>query len=231
MRAAQELKEAGFRLTRVEDDDAMLDFVRHGAQDAVILTTALKRAEADVFAVRRARARLPVMVLDDAGDRTRWGPLYAAGADAVLPAPVDGDELAARLRAMVMRVSGYATPRPSFGALTLDTVCRCARVGTNVVPLSPHEYELLEIIVLAAGRAIGREEAMDRLYAWEAEPGARILDVFATRLRTKLLEAGLNPKIVQSLRGVGWRLEPGAAERRSAGRAGPDRDGAGRPAA
>ena len=225
MAAARDMAQAGLHLSRATEAESLLEYARLGAQDAVVLADDLPGtpAEAALVRLRRADPDIPVLAIAEAGlDPDRRAALYAAGADAVLEAPVCGDELAARLRAMVLRGAGFHTSRLCVGGLELDPATRSACVGRravrlpgdgtdgpNRIPLSPREYDILELLVLARGRTVSRTEIMDRLYAWEDEPGARILDVFVARIRGKLSAAGLDASMLQALRGRGFRLVPG----------------------
>jgi DNA-binding response OmpR family regulator len=224
MAAAKDLAAARFRLSRADDAEELLEFVRNGAQDAALVSTRLPDASAaeTLVRLRRLAPRLPAIVLSDGplagADRKA---LYEAGADAVLGLPMEPAELAARIRAMVLRAAGYATSRVCIGGLELDPVTRSACVGRRSVrlpgdgchgarriPLSPREYDVLELLVLARGRTVDRAEVMDRLYAFEDEPGPRIVDVYVARIRAKLARAGLAPGMIVSIRGRGLLLAP-----------------------
>lgn len=222
MAAARGMEAAGLHLSRADDAASLVEYARLGAQDAVVLADDLPDtpAEAALVHLRRADADIPVLALAEAGlDPDRRAALYAAGADVVLEAPLEGAELAARLRALVLRGAGFHTSRLCVGGLEMDPATRSACVGRravrlpgdgtdgpNRIPLSPREYDILELLVLARGRTVSRAEIMDRLYAWEDEPGERILDVFVARIRAKLSAAGLDPRMLQALRGRGFRL-------------------------
>jgi len=226
MTVAKDLAEDGFLLSRVDDGQGMLDFVRHGRQDAVLVAASLPDLD-PVVAVAQARRlapRLPVVALTEpaiAWPRRRS--LYDAGADAVLDLPIDAGELGARLRAMVLRAAGFPTAQLSLGGLEIDPAARTAHAGPDggraeadaptAIPLSPREYDLLEMLALARGRTVSRGEVMDHLYAFEDEPGPRIIDVYVARIRAKLAAAGLPPGMLVSLRAQGLRLDaaPGSA--------------------
>jgi len=222
--AAKDLAEAGFRLSRVDDGESLLDFVRHGRQDAALVAATLPDIppETAVARMRHVAPTLPVVALaePDTGWMARRA-LYVAGVDAVLDLPMDVVELSARIRSMVVRAAGFDTARLCIGGLELcpatRSVCAGRRRlrlpgegmdGPNRIPLSPREYDLLEALVLARGRTVSRDEVMDRLYAFEDEPGPRIVDVYVARIRAKLAEAGLNPGMLVSKRAQGLRLDP-----------------------
>ncbi|MEE4118353.1 MAG: response regulator transcription factor [Paracoccaceae bacterium] len=221
MAAAHDLDAAGFRLSRVEDAECLLDFVRHGRQDAVLVAAPLPGADAArvVAQIREAAPRVPVVALAEAVfDWPARRALYDAGVDAVLDLPMPGPELAARLRAMVMGAAGFHTGRLCLGGLELDPATRTACAGHRLrlpgegadqprrIALSPREYDVLELLMLAGGRTVARDEVMDRLYGFEDEPGARIVDVYVARIRAKLAAAGLSPELVESQRARGLRF-------------------------
>jgi len=205
---ARDLEARGFRLTRAADAEELMHHARHGSQDAAVIDADLPDANAArlLRALRRSVPALPLVAIARGYGPQARALLCEAGADLALARPPEAEELAARIRAIVLRAAGFAPPALALGPLTLDVAARRARVGAAALRLSPLEYELLEALALAGGRTVPRAEAMDRLYACEAEPEPAILDVYLARIRRALATAGAPAGMIQTLRGRGLRL-------------------------
>ena len=189
MRLSHDLARAGFRVSGTDSAEAFEAHLRDAAPDAVVIAGDFVDLSPQA-AVRLARwraASCPVVALAAAGA----GPaLYEAGADAVLAPSVCIAELAARLRAMVLRVAGYDRPVLDFGSLTLDTAARQVRVAGRAVPLAPLEFALLETLVLAKGCVLSRVALLDRLYGLDDAPADSVVPVYVSQVRQKLEAAG-----------------------------------------
>jgi DNA-binding response OmpR family regulator len=197
------LRQRGFHVDWVRDGLAAERELRSGAYAAAVLDLGLPQKDGiDVLAaVRRAGASLPVLVLtarDAVPDRVHGLDL---GADDYVVKPVDLDELAARLRALVRRAHGQPQERLTAQGVVLDPA---ARVVTNEglpVALSAREFDLLLALMLNAGRVLSREQLEQHLYGWGQEVDSNAVEVHVHHLRRKL-GAGL----IQTVRGVGYML-------------------------
>jgi DNA-binding response OmpR family regulator len=156
---------------------------------------------------REARQRFPVLILTARGDWHERVEGIDAGADDYLPKPFRMEELLARLRALVRRAAGQASPVLRVGALTLDT--RRMRVSRDGVPvhLSPTEYRLVAYLMQHAGRVVPQLELTEQLYAQDFERESNAVEVLVGRVRRKL-GAGL----IQTRRGFGYVIEPDEPE-------------------
>lgn len=197
------LRQAGFQVDWVRDGQAAERELRAEPYDAAVLDLGLPlRDGMDVLAaVRRAGVTLPVLVLtarDAVPDRIRGLDL---GADDYVLKPVDLDELAARLRALVRRAHGQPQQTLRAQDVELDPAARSVRRGDEPVMLSTREFDLLHTLMLNAGRVLTREQLERHLYAWGAEVESNAVEVHVHHLRRKL-GAGL----IQTVRGVGYML-------------------------
>jgi two-component system OmpR family response regulator/two-component system response regulator QseB len=156
----------------------------------------------DVLAsVRRAGVTLPVLVLtarDAVPDRIRG---LDTGADDYVVKPVDLHELAARLRALVRRAHGQPQETLQVQDLVLDPAARSVLRAGAPVALSTREFDLLQALVLNAGRVLSREQLEQHLYSWGQEVDSNAVEVHVHHLRKKL-GAG----VIQTVRGVGYLL-------------------------
>ena len=131
------------------------------------------------------------------------------GADDYLLKPFDLGELLARLRALIRR--GARPPlaeKLQVGALVLDTRAQQAFCHDAALPLTTREYALLEYMARHAGRVISRDDIAERVWDSSYDPVSNIIDVYVSRLRTKLTAAG-GGSVIRTRRGAGYVLSPG----------------------
>jgi len=195
------LRQAGFRVDWVRDGEAAERELRGAAYAAAVLDLGLPLKDGiDVLAsVRRAGIALPVLVLtarDAIPDRVRGLDL---GADDYVVKPVDLDELAARLRALVRRAHGQPQERLCVRGVTLDPAARSVTQAGVAVALSAREFDLLHALMLNAGRVLSREQLEQHLYSWGQEVESNAIEVHVHHLRRKLGSA-----VIETVRGIGY---------------------------
>lgn len=151
---------------------------------------------------RQAGQTFPVLILTARGSWLERVEGIDAGADDYLPKPFQMQELEARLRALLRRAAGQATPVITIGPLVLDT--RQMRVSVNDIPvhLSPQEYRLVQYLVLHAGRVVSQLELTEQLYARDFEHDSNAVEVLVGRVRKKL-----GNDLIQTRRGFGYIIE------------------------
>lgn len=123
------------------------------------------------------------------------------GADDYLGKPFDLTELAARLRALRRRASGRAAASIRLGAIEIDPAHRRVTRDGEEVALSRREFAVLEVLAENPGHVISRSRIEDRIYGWQEEVGSNAVEVHIHNLRTKL-----GPAVVETVRGVGYRI-------------------------
>ena len=197
------LRQRGFQVDWVRDGAAAERELRAEPYAAAVLDLGLPLLDGiDVLAaVRRAGVTLPVLVLtarDGVPDRVRG---LDTGADDYVVKPVDLDELAARLRALVRRAHGQVQERLLAQDVVLDPAARSVTQAGVAVTLATREFDLLQVLMLGAGRVLSREQIEQQLYSWGQEVESNAVEVHVHHLRRKL-GAGL----IQTVRGVGYML-------------------------
>jgi DNA-binding response OmpR family regulator len=202
------LRQAGFQVDWVRDGLAAERELRAQAYAAAVLDLGLPGMDGmDVLAsVRRAGVTLPVLVLtarDAVPDRIKG---LDTGADDYVVKPVDLDELAARLRALVRRAAGQPQELLQAGGLQLDPAARTVQRDGEPVLLSTREFDLLQALMLNAGRVLSREQLEQHLYSWGREVESNAVEVHIHHLRKKL-----GADCIQTVRGVGYLLPRPAA--------------------
>ncbi|MER5771943.1 response regulator transcription factor [Streptomyces sp. NPDC001985] len=217
-----------------------LAFEGYGTEVAVDGIDALAKAEAyqpelivldiqmprmdGLTAARRIRSTgstVPILMLtarDTVGDRVTG---LDAGADDYLVKPFELDELFARIRALLRR-SSYAPAAAgaagddghevlAFADLRMDLVTREVLRGSRPVELTRTEFTLLELLLAHPRQVLTREQILKAVWGFDFEPSSNSLDVYVMYLRRKTEAAG-EPRLVHTVRGVGYVLRSGGGE-------------------
>ncbi len=150
---------------------------------------------------RAAGRTLPVLILTARGDWSERVEGIDAGADDYLPKPFRVEEVLARLRALLRRAGGQASPVLTVGNIALDT--RQMRVTQDGIPvhLSPQEYRLLAVLLHHQGGVVSQGELADQIYADGIERDTNGVEVLIGRLRRKL-----GPDLIETRRGFGYLI-------------------------
>jgi two-component system, OmpR family, response regulator MprA len=204
---ARGLTEDGHVVDALADGREATAYLTGLAYDALILDLNLPH-EDGLSILRRLRAggdRTPVLVLTARDGTQSVVAGLDAGADDYLRKPFAFDELEARLRSLARRPPGWRADVLQAGDLIFDRATRQTRRGKREIVLTAKEGIFLETLMSNAGRIVTRRALEDRLWDRERDPGSNVLDVYARRVRNKLV-AGGEPQIIQTVRGLGFRL-------------------------
>lgn len=197
------LRQAGFQVDWVRDGNAAEAELRSDVYAAAVLDLGLPRKDGIevLSSIRRAGITLPVLVLtarDTVPDRVRG---LDIGADDYVVKPVDLQELAARLRALVRRAHGVSQEILRVQNVALEPATRSVYRNEEPVTLSSREFDLLQTLMLNAGRVLSREQLEQAIYGWGQEIESNAVEVHIHRLRTKL-----GSDLIKTVRGVGYVL-------------------------
>lgn len=197
------LTEAGYAVDEADNGRDAHHLGAHEPFDLAILDLGLPQLDG-LSVLKRWRKEgqtLPVLILTA---RDSWHEKVAgidAGADDYLAKPFHMEELLARIRALIRRAQGLASPLLQCGPLALDT--RSGRVTCNGHPvnLTSHEFRVLDYLMHRPGTLVSRTELTEHLYAQDFDRDSNTIEVFIGRLRRKL-----PPDVIQTVRGMGYRL-------------------------
>lgn len=195
------LENAGYAVDKAFDGEEGSYLGETEPYDAVILDLGLPKQDGvSVLQAWRAAGRaMPVLILTA---RDRWSDKvggFDAGADDYVVKPFHMEELLARVRALLRRSAGHATPELVCGPVRLDTRASRVVVDGNPVKLTSHEYRLLAYLMHHQGRVVSRSELVEHLYDQDFDRDSNTIEVFVGRLRKKL---GVD--IIETVRGLGY---------------------------
>lgn len=197
----------GYTVDVATDGETGLEMALHNPPDLVILDWMLPGMDGlEVLRRLRAHGQWPVLMLtakDAIQDRVEG---LDMGADDYLTKPFNLDELLARIRALLRRTQTSEAPEIlHFADLELDTGTRQARRGDRIIDLSAREYELLELFMKHPRQVLTRPQIYSEVWGYDFSGESNILEVYIRYLRRKL-EAGGEPRLLHTVRGVGYVL-------------------------
>jgi two-component system response regulator CpxR len=181
--------------------------------DLVLLDVMLPGLDGfEVLTQLRRRSAVPVIMLTARGAQEDCVRGLNAGADDYLSKPFGPEELAARIEAVLRRSRGHVLASRmdfvSMGQLRLSTASRRAWIADQPIEITATEFDVLDLLVRAAGRVVTRDQVCGILYQRPATPFERSLEVHISRLRKKVEGAGV---VIRSIRGIGYLIAGDAA--------------------
>ena len=197
------LKLADYAVDWVRDgESARLALLDHPYVACILDLGLPKRDGLSVLKDLRGRgSRLPVLILtarDTSADKISG---LDAGADDYLTKPFDLPELLARLRAIVRRATGDASPTLEHDGVILEPAAKRVSFKGQTVPLSAREYTLLHDMLRHKTQIRTRSQLEESLYAWGEETGSNTVEVYVHHLRKKF-----GSGFIRTIRGLGYRL-------------------------
>ncbi len=211
------LGEKGYAVEVVGDADAALERIEATPFELLILDLLLPGSRDGLELCREVRARghtakILMLTARDTVENKIEG--LDAGADDYLVKPFSFRELLARLRALLRRTE-VAEPGPLvFGELTYDPKSREVVREGEVIRLTAREGALFELLLRRRGKVVPRSEIQARIWEDSFDLSTNIIDVYINALRKKI-DGGERDKIIQTVRGVGYRLRGAAGEEES----------------
>jgi DNA-binding response OmpR family regulator len=202
---AKGLRAAGYAVDRAATGAEAIEMGRSPHVDLVVLDLGLPDIDgSDVLReLRKHAVRIPVIILSARGDIDDRVAGLNLGADDYLAKPFAFDELLARVRARLRRVGDDPGTTVRAGDVELDLLTRRAAVGNRTVELTGREFALLETLLRHPNQVLSREQLLSRVWGLSFDPGSNLVDVYVGYLRRKLGEG-----VVETVRGVGYRLNP-----------------------
>jgi two-component system OmpR family response regulator len=200
---ARALREEGYAVDEAADGEEALYKAAAWSYDAIVLDLMLPRLDGfQVLERLRGEKATPVLILtarDAVTDRVRG---LDTGADDYLVKPFDLAELFARLRALVRRAQGQASPAIEIGEVVIDTRSRTVSLAGVPVILTAREYGLVELLALHRGELVTRTDIYDHLFDENSDTLSNLVEVHIANIRKKL-----GKDFIQTRRGLGYMID------------------------
>lgn len=205
------LQREGYTVIAAADGETGLDLAFAELPDLIVLDIMLPGIDGLTVCrqIREGELQTPILMLtakDAVPDRVAG---LEAGADDYLVKPFAFEELLARVRALGRRRAPIESDAPlNFGDLTLDPTTRMAHRGERNIELTAKEYDLLELFMRHPKQVLTRDQIYDRIWGYDFGGESNIIEVYIRYLRSKL-EANNEPRLLHTVRGVGYALREG----------------------
>lgn len=202
------LEENGFTAEVSLDGEEGLYMAETYPYDAVLLDIMLPEVDGLTVlnTLRAKKVDVPVLMITAKGEVDDKIKGFSVGADDYIAKPFEFSELLARLKAVIRRSKGKASPLVTVETLSLDTNSRTVRRADKEIRLSAKEYNLLLYLALNEGRVISRAELIEHVYDSEFDRDSNIIDVYINYLRNKV-DKGFDKQLIHTVRGVGYTLK------------------------
>ena len=201
------LKREGFELECEHDGKRGLEKALHGDHALVLLDVMLPGMDGfEILRNLRRQSKVPVLMLTARGEDVDRIIGLELGADDYLPKPFNPRELAARVRAILRRLEARPAEtgaRLEVNGIALDPGTREVFADGKRVEVTTFEFDILEMLMRAAGRVLSRDALMEHMYNRKATPFDRSIDMHISHLRKKL-EKG--QPLIKTVRGVGYQF-------------------------
>jgi DNA-binding response OmpR family regulator len=202
------LREQGYAVDLTHDGNEGLNRAVSEPYDAIVLDMMLPGRDglSVLRTLRDRKITTPVMVLTARGEVSERVEGLNTGADDYMAKPFAMDELVARLRALMRRVTGENISLYKVGDLTMNLVSREVTRGSRKIELTAREFRLLEYLMRSPGQVLTRTQIIERVWEYHFDPGTNLVDVYIQRLRRKI-DDGEDIKMIQTVRGVGYCIK------------------------
>ena len=206
------LGKEGFSVTTAATGTEALRKFDQGGIDLILLDLMIPEVSGtEVCRQVRSKSKVPIIMLTAKDSEVDKVVGLEIGADDYVTKPYSSRELIARIRA-VLRRNGDEGGATDSGTLTVNGIRMDIdrhQVSMNGIPLSLplKEFELLEFLMRNAGRVLTRMQLIDRVWGSDYVGDTKTLDVHVKRLRAKIEADPANPKIIQTVRGLGYKME------------------------
>ncbi|MDH4140461.1 MAG: response regulator transcription factor [Coriobacteriia bacterium] len=208
------LRKQGHEVTCAEDGDKALSLMQERDFDLVILDIMLPGIDGyEICRKLRAVTDVPVLFLSARDTELDKVVGLEIGGDDYLAKPFGVRELQARVKALLRRgaqrrplPAGVGGERLEAAGIVLDEGAHTAFFGKKEIDLTPREFELLATLMRYPGKVLTREQLLKQAWGWEYLVETKTVDTHVKRLRDKLEAASVDPVVVETVRGYGYRI-------------------------
>jgi two-component system, OmpR family, response regulator MprA len=206
----------GFRVAQAPDGQSGIDLAQRLRPDLVVLDIMLPDVDGLLVCERLranpATANTPILMLtakDEVQDRVSG---LNSGADDYLTKPFSFEELLARVKALLRRQQRQLAANPSgrvlrFADVTVDEAAREVRRGDRLIELTTTEFNLLHLFMTHPRQVLDRQTILNRVWGYDFMGETNIIEVYVRYLREKIEDEPSAPRLIQTVRGVGYVLK------------------------
>jgi DNA-binding response OmpR family regulator len=200
----------GYQVITAADGEAGLNAALNSQPDLIILDIMLPKINGYEVCrlIREQKLEMPIIMLTAKGEESDIVLGLNLGADDYVTKPFSIKELLARAAAFLRRGRQVEKDVYEFADFRLDITARTLSCGDNEIKLSPKEFNLLELFVRKPGRALTRDEILNRVWGYDCFVGPRSIDRFVTTLRNKIEPDPHNPTFIHTMREIGYKFDP-----------------------
>lgn len=196
----------GFEVDLVNSGDQVMEIFNAHKPDLVLLDVMLPGMSGiEVCREIRKNSMVPIVMLTAKGDTHDVVLGLEAGADDYMIKPFNTSELVARIKTRLRRTQGSDSTTLVIGEISIDQVTHTILSGGKTIPLTRLEFDLLVALAKEPGRVFTREALLDEVWGYQNATDTRLVNVHIQRLRAKIESDPDNPKIVVTVRGVGYK--------------------------
>ena len=202
------LEEEGYAVDLASDGETGLTMSLDGVHDLIILDINLPKMDGlgILQELRNKKVKTPVLLLTVRAAIEDKVIGLDTGADDYLTKPFAFQELLARVRALLRRRADAESPLLQVADLTLDPATRLVSRGNQEIELTAKEFALLSYFMRNPGRVLTRTMIAEHVWDYDFDPMTNVIDVYVNYLRKKI-EAGGEPKLIHTVRGVGYVMK------------------------
>lgn len=207
------LRKEGYEVAVAENGDDALALAKARTFDLVVLDVMLPGMDGyEVCRRLRVGSAVPVLFLSARDTELDKVVGLEIGGDDYLAKPFGVRELQARVKALLRRApagardGGVAGEHIELGGITLDESEHVAKADGRLIDLTPREFELLACLMRHGGKVLSRDQLLREAWNWEYLVETKTVDTHVKRLRDKLEAAGVDPALVETVRGYGYRF-------------------------
>ncbi len=210
------LKKEGYEVETASTGDEALERAAASRFDLIILDIMLPGSDGyEVCRRLRTMSDVPVLFLSARDTELDKVVGLELGADDYLAKPFGIRELQARVKALLRRSAGGSGSKVEdlpgerlvASGIVLDEATHEAHFGETLIELTPREFELLATLMRYAGKVLTRDQLLRQAWGWEYLVETKTVDTHIKRLRDKLEAAGVDPAVVETVRGYGYRIQ------------------------
>ncbi|MCO7176112.1 response regulator transcription factor [Sporolactobacillus kofuensis] len=208
------LSKEGFDTVEAAEGHEALLKIQNQSFDLIILDVMMPNMDGwQVCQSIRKTHSVPILMLTALGETKEKVQGLELGADDYLTKPFDPDELIARVHALIRRASTASSNQMendvlNFPSLSIDRDGRQVMIQDRPLELTQKEFDLFDMLAINSGRVLSREQLIEKIWGFDFEGDARVVDIHVKNIREKLKKGGLHYSPIQTAWGIGYKFNP-----------------------